>query len=214
MTKIQPINPGNYFVESEKVYEMVKERQEEARKALPANYKLTLAKELLDDAKSREEYEELVKEIKELELELKYEIGYFPAIPEEHQQKVAFNRVYEEEKLDAELVNQKALLAKLVDGLEVSLGTVLNNIAALENRKNMGKTIDALLDFKIYKDRTNSDLSHLTYLAYSSTQINAEKAYQASQKFFHELKKITESPTVTPEAKKTSLKKRLLGGWK
>lgn len=214
MTKIKTVNPKIYFVESEKAIQIAKERQEEVKRELPANYKLTLAKELLEDARSREEYEQLTKEIKELELELKYDKGRFPMVPEEHQSKIAFNRVFEEEKLDEELAKQKQLLMQLIDGLEDSLGTVLTNIEALEKRKIIGKKVDAILDFNIYKDTVSSDFSHLAYLTISAEQINATKANQASKKFFEELKKISLSPTITPEVKKTSIKERLLGGWK
>lgn len=214
MTKIKAVNPQIYFVESEKAIQIAKERQEEVKRELPANYKLTLAKELLEDARSREEYEELTKEIKELELELKYDIGYFPMVPEEHQSKIAFNRVYEEEKLDEELAKQKQLLMQLIDGLESPLVTVLKNIEALENRKIIGKKVDAVLDFNIYTDRVASDFYHLAYLTSSAEQIYAAKANQAAEKFFKELKKISLSPTVTPEVKKLSIKNRLLGAWK
>lgn len=214
MTKIKAVNPQIYFVESEKAIQIAKERQEDVKRALPTQYKLTLAKELLEGAKSREEYEELTKEIKELELELKYDKGFFPMVPEEHQSKIAFNRVFEEEKLDEELAKQKQLLMQLIDGLEDSLGTVLNNIEALEKRKRIGKTVDAILDFNIHKDRIANDLYHLSYLTTSAEQIYATKANQAREKFFKELKKISLSPTVTPEVKKTSIKERLLGGWK
>ena len=37
-------------------------------------------------------------------------------VPEEHQSKIAFNRVFEEEKLDEELAKQKQLLMQLIDG--------------------------------------------------------------------------------------------------
>ena len=101
-----------------------------------------------------------------------------------------------------------------MDGLEDSLGTVLKNIEALEKRKIIGKTVDAILDFDIHKNGITNDLSHLTYLTISAEQINAAKANQASKKFFKELKKIVVSPTITPDVKKTSIKERLLGGWK
>lgn len=214
MIKVQAIDPQQYFVESERVVEIVKERQEEIHRSLSAEHRLEIAKELLKDAKSREEYEQLTKDIKELELEVKYDLGYFPMVPEEHQLKVAFNRVYEEEKLNEELTNQKELLMQLIKGLEKPLSTVLENIENLEKRKLIGTKVDLMLELNIHKDKQFNDFSHINYLSFSGGHYNAKEANKKGKDFFEALRNIALEPTKTPEVKKVSLTKRLLGGWK
>lgn len=216
MKKIPLIDPGKYFQESEKAIQLVEDREKEVRRTMPAMDRLRLANKNLEKAKSREEYEELKNTIKELELELKYGKDYVPAIPEEYQNKIAFNRVHEEEKLDAELAKQKELLSELVQDLKTPLINVLLNIEGLERQKLIGKKIDILLEEKITLDPTiHSAFLYFKHLAYSSTHIDSEKSRENAEKLFKVLNEIVVSPEQQPTGmKKPSILSRVLGGEK
>lgn len=214
MEKIQLIDPQQFFAETEKVIQIVKERQEDIQRALSAEDRLQLAKKLLEDAKTREEYEQLTKEIKELEFDIKYDKGYVPAIPEEFQMKIGSNRIYEEEKLDVELKKQKEQLFELVEGLESSILTTIKNIELLEERKLIGGKIDILLDEIIHKDgRLHNVMGHANYLGFSGGHSNAKEANADGTKFFKALRKIAKSPNDKLNGIiKPSIFKRILGG--
>lgn len=213
MKKVQLINPDDYFKESEKVIQIVKEREEEVRRSLPAEYKLRMAKETLDDVKSREEFDELNQKIKDLEFEIKYGKDYVPAIPGEYQNKIAFNRVHEEEKIDEEIVKQKETLLELIETMEHSLIDVLRNIENLEKRKLIGKKIDILLDEKILLDgRIGSPFTYVNGLAFSSEHEEVKKSRKISEAMFDDLKKYSTASKKFNGIKKPSILSRVLGG--
>lgn len=214
MEKIQPIDPQQFFAETEKVIQIVKERQEDIQRALPSENRLQLAKKLLEDVKSHEEYEQLTKEIKELEFDVKYDKGMVPAIPEEYKTKIISNSAHEEEQINAELKKQKEQLFELIEGLEGPILTTLRNIKQLEKRKLIGKKIDILLDEFIHKDpRLHNVMGHANYLGFSGGEINSKEAYAEGTKFFKALRKISKSPNDKPNGiRKASIFKRILGG--
>lgn len=213
MVKVALINEKQYLVESEKVIQIVKERQEELHRSLPTELKLKIAKESLEKAGTREIYEAMNKKIKDLEFEIKYGDDFIPAIPEEHQHKIAFNRVHEEEQIDLEIAKQKESLLQILDGLEEPLMTVLKNIEKLEARKLIGIKVDVLLDAKITKDpRIQNAFWFADYLANSEGKINSTEAHVKGLKLFKSLKKIATEPTKPNGIKKPSIFNKILGG--
>lgn len=216
MTKIKSIDSKQYFIESEKVIQIVVEREEQIHRSLSAKEKLQIAEKLLKKSETREEFDALSEEIKDLGFEIEYDKEMVSAIPEEHQMKIAFNRVHEEEQLNEELKRQKEQLFKLVDGIENAILTTLSNIEELEKRKLIGKKIDIILDEFIHKEgRMHSVMGHAEYLNVSGGHKNAEEAHGKGHKFFKALKSIAESPNNTESGiKKPSIFKRVLGGKK
>ncbi|MFS0810644.1 hypothetical protein [Peribacillus phoenicis] len=207
------IDVNQYFIESEKVIQIVKDREEELRRTLPAKYKLEIAKESLEKAATRESYEKLQNTIKDLEYEIKFGNNSIPAIPEEHQNRIAFNRVHEEEQIDIEIAKQKELLLQILDGLENPLMNVLTNIENLEVRKLIGTKVDILLDEKITKDpRIHSPFRSVSYLSFSAGERNSKSAREKGEELFKALKKIATEPTISSGLPKPSLFKRILGG--
>ncbi|UJF27455.1 hypothetical protein [Planococcus sp. 107-1] len=216
MKKVELIDAQQYFTESEKVIEIVKENKDKLRRNLPAKNRLKLAKDLLESAKSAAEHHELKKEIEELELEIKFDKGRVPAIPEEHQPKIAFNRVVEEEKLDAELEKQKQELNKLATIFEEQLLPTLKNIASLEKRKLVGKKIDILLDGHIISREINDRdaLTDANYLSFSGGEERAHEAELIATKLNKQLRTIVTRPHDLTGLEKPSIFKKLLGGKK
>lgn len=213
MVKVELINEQQYFTESEKVIQIVKERQDDLHRSLTAKSKLDIAKESLEKAKTREEFDELTNIIKDLEFEIKFGNDFIPAIPEEHQNKVAFNRVHEEEQIDLEIAKQKESLLQILNGLEEPLINVLTNIEKLEGRKLLGKKVDILLDQKIQKDpRTNDLFYHANGLAFSEGKINSKEAREIGMKLFESLNKIASEPSKGNGIQKPSILQRILGG--
>lgn len=207
------INEKQYFSESEKVIQIVKEREADLHRSLPVDRRLQIAKESLDKAKTREEYDHINKLIKDFEFELKFGKDYIPAIPEEYQLKIAYNRVQEEEELESAIQQEKETLVQILDGLESSLMNTLANIESLEKRKLIGKKIDILLDGNIQKDnRFSSSSWHANYLATSGEHDNAKKAREKGSKLFDALRKIATEPSTPTGIGKPSIFKKLLGG--
>lgn len=212
MGKNTLIDPKQYFTESEKVIQIVKERQEDLHRSLPAERKLVIAKESLEKAGTREIFDELKRKITDLEFEIRFGDDFIPAIPEEHQSKIAFNRVHEEEQIDLEIAKQKEFLLQIINGLEEPLINVLTNIEKLETRKLIGKSIDILLDEKITKDsRIHNALGNMRYLNISEGKTNSKEAAEKGKKLFEALKKIATEPT-KPSGIKASIFKKVLGG--
>lgn len=215
MKKVELIDVQQYFTESEKVIGIVEENRNKLHRSLTAKERLQLAKGLLDTAKSAAEHHALKKEIEDLELEIKFDNGMVPAIPGEHQPKIAFNRVVEEEKLNAELEKQKQELNKLAAIFEEQLVPTLKNIAALENRKLIGKKIDILLDGHITPKGGAMDATwHAAYLSYSAGEKRAHQAEHTAAKLNNQLKTIVTSPHNSTGLKKPSILEKLLGGKK
>lgn len=215
MKKVELVNVQQYFTESDKVIRIVEEKQNELHRQLPVTHRLQLAKDLLEDAKTPEEYQLLKDRIQEFEIELKFDKGTVPAIPEEHQLKVAFNRVSEEEKLDEELSKQKELLHKLVTDFEGQLTPTLQNVAALERRKLTGKKIDILLDGDIHKSNQFTDaLYYANGLAFSGGEHRAKKANEEFSKLLDLLKQIATESVEPTGIQKPSIFQRILGGKK
>ena len=212
MKNIPLVDEKQYFLESEKVIQIVKEREDEVRRRLPAEYRLRMAKEFIKNVKTREDFEELNDEIKNLEFEIKYDKDHIPAIPEEYQNKIAFNRVHEEEQIDQEIEKQKKLLLSLVNDLEKPLINVLKNIERLEERKLLGKKIDILLDEVIVKDgRIHSTFAHANRLGFSGEHSNSKDAREKGEELFHALNKIATAPKQENGIKKPSIFDRMLG---
>lgn len=216
MKKVELINANQYFTESEKVIEIVKERKDKMDRSLPAKQRLELAKDLLKSAKSVDEHNELKKEIEKLELDIKFDKGMVPAIPEEYQPKIAFNRVTEEEKLDEELDRQKQELNKLAAIFEEQLVPTLQNIASLEKRKLIGKKIDLLLDGHIVSREINAmdALWYASYLSFSGGEERAREAEHFADSLNKQLKTIVTRPHDLTGLQKPSILKRILGGKK
>ncbi|MFC4409432.1 hypothetical protein ACFOZY_03160 [Chungangia koreensis] len=215
MKSVALINEKRYFVESEKVIQIVKERQEEVHRSLSTEQKLQIAKKSLEKASSREIFDSINNTIKDLEYEIKFGSDFIPAIPEEHQSKVAFNRVHEEEQIDLEIATQKELLLEIINGLEEPLMNVLTNIEKLEARKLIGKKIDILLDQKITIDpRIDNPFYHADGLAFSGEKSNSKEAREKGAKLFKALKKIATEPVKTNGLQKPSILQKMLGGIK
>lgn len=207
------INEKQYFVESEKVVQIVKEKKEALHRQLPVQYRIGIAKDLIEGAKTPEEYRALKEQLKELEIEMKFDNGRIQAIPDEHQLKVAYNRVAEEEKLDEVLEKQKAALFTLVENFEKKLLPTLQNIAALEKRKLIGKKIDILLDGDLIKSPQIIDaLGHANGLAFSGEEYRAKKAKDDASSLSVLLKQIATESAKPNGIKKPSIFKQLLGG--
>lgn len=215
MKKVSLIDVSNFFKESEKVIQIVKNRQDEIHRTLSAEDRLEIAKESLEKVSTRESFDELSNKIKDLEFEIKHGKDSVPAIPEKYQSKVAFNRVEEEEKIDLEIAEQKELLLELIDGLETPLINVLRNIESLEERKLIGKKVDVLLDGKITKDKQIQDVfGHVNYLSFSAEQRNAKDSLEKGVKLFDSLKHIATTPRQGSGINKPSIFNRILGGKK
>lgn len=215
MKKVSLIDVSNFFKESEKVIQIVKNRQDEIHRTLSAEDRLEIAKESLEKVSTRESFDELSNKIKDLEFEIKHGEDSVPAIPEKYQSKVAFNRVEEEEKIDLEIAEQKELLLELIDGLETPLINVLRNIESLEERKLIGKKVDVLLDGKITKDKQIQDVfGHVNYLSFSAEQRNAKDSLEKGVKLFDSLKHIATTPRQGSGINKPSIFNRILGGKK
>lgn len=216
MKKVELIDVQQYFTESEKVIEIVKENRDEMHRRLPAKYRLRIAKDLLVSSESSDEHYELKKEIEELELNIKFETGRVPAIPEEHQAKIAFNRVVEEEKLDAELDKQKQELNRLAAIFEEQLVPTLQNIASLEKRKLIGKQIDVLLDGHLVsrENKAMDALSHAARLSFSVREKRSRQAEQIAIDLNKQLKTIVTKTQDLTGLKKPSIFEKLLGGKK
>ncbi|RDW15951.1 hypothetical protein [Oceanobacillus chungangensis] len=213
MKKINLIDANKYFQESEKVIQIVKDRQDKIHRTLPTEFKLRIAKESLEKAKTREDYDELSNMIKDFEFEIKYGKNYVPAIPEENQSKIAVNRVREEEQIDLEIAKQKELLMELVDGLQTPLLNVLLNIEKLEERRLIGKKVDILLEEKITQDnRIRNAFGHVSYLSFSPEHSNAKESHEKAEKLFNALKNIATTPKQSDGIIKPSIFERILGG--
>lgn len=213
MKKVELINVQQYFTESEKVIQIVKDKQDDLHRSLTAEHKLKIAKESLEKAKTREMFEELTNTIKDLEYEIKFGKDSIPAIPEEYQSKIAFNRVHEEEQIDLEIANQKESLLQILAGLEKPLMNILTNIENLEGRKLLGKKIDILLDQEIVKDsRINSLFHHVNGLAFSAEKENSKEAREKGMKLFKALNRIATEPAKGNGIQKPSILQRIIGG--
>ncbi|WP_438316547.1 hypothetical protein [Sporosarcina sp. FA9] len=213
MKKTPLIDASNYFKESEKVIQIVKDRQEDIHRSLSEKRKLEIAKESLETASSRESFDALNNMIKDLEFEIKHGNDVIPAIPEKYQNKIAFNRVHEEEQIDLEIARQKELLLEVVNGLEESLINTLQNIEGLEKRKLIGKKVDILLDGKITKDNNiHNVFYHANGLSFSAEHIHAKEAHEKGEKLFDALKKIATAPKQPNGINKPSIFDRILGG--
>lgn len=213
MEKVSLINAQQYFSESEKVIQIVKDRQDDLYRSLPVDRKLEIAKESLEKADTREVFEELKNTIKDLEYEIKFGKDFIPAIPEEYQSKIAFNRVHEEEQIDLEIAKQKESLIQIINGLEEPLMNVLTNIEKLEARKTIGKKVDILLDEKITKNPLiHNPFYHVNGLASSEGKINSKEAREKGTELFKSLKKIATEPARWNGIKKPSIFQGILGG--
>lgn len=212
MTKITLINPDSFFQESEKAIQIINEYEREVKGRLPADYKLKIAKETLEKVKTREDFEELTQEIKNLEFEVRYGEDSTPAVPEEYQHKIAFNRVQEEEQLDQELQKQKELLHELMLSFEEPLINVLENIERLEKRKLIGVTVDSLLEKNIIFNPSIPDVSYFLQTSSSPQMVVARKTNEICQTLFKNVKEIASEPAKKDGVLKPGIIKKILGG--
>ena len=146
------INVNDYFAESEKVIEIVKQKEDQLHRQLPTAERLRIAEEELKAAKSREEYEQLKKIKEDLELKIRLNELNEPAIPAEYQDKIRRNREIEEEQAVQKLNELKSELAAKLSILESELLPIVTNIVNLERRRDIGLQVDKALQSTIYED--------------------------------------------------------------
>lgn len=212
MEKIKLINAKEFFKESEKAIQVVDEYEKEIRGRLPVEDKLKVAKESLEKVKTREEYDLLSQKIKDLEYEVKFGAEYIPAVPEEHQHKIAFNRVQEEEELEKELQKQKELLHELVIGFSDPLKIVLQNIEQLQERRLISNKIDGILEKKIFHDSRMPCPSYYLSVATPSQVVETRKARETYNKLVEALKKMASEPPKKGGILKPTFIEKILGG--
>ncbi|APH07214.1 hypothetical protein A9C19_20735 (plasmid) [Bacillus weihaiensis] len=184
------IDENQYFVESNKVIQVVLDNESLSEKKLKAADKLQLVKEQKTHTTSPEEYEELEMLEKELERKIRFNQLKYPAVPEDLRETVKRNAAVEQLEVDNTLNELKAELKDRVEYLESELLPLLDNIRKLESLKKVPDQIDFILKAEMGEGVSIPVSLMLRTLSPSNNEGQAGKALKDLNKTVASLKKI------------------------
>lgn len=143
------VNKEDYFKESKKLIQVVMDREEYASKRVTAKEELELVRQQQEETKSPDEYEELAKRKKELELKIRFNNFREPAIPVEHQKTAQRNVTVEQLEATERLNELKAQLNERIEYVESDLMPLLKGIRELESMMKIPDQIEAMITSEI-----------------------------------------------------------------
>lgn len=143
MTK--SIDENKYFAESKKAIQIAVENERLLGKKMPTVDKLQLARDYKKNTKEPNEYKELEKLEKELEMKIRFNQLNEPAVPEEQQEKIRKNVDIEEQELNKVLNELKAQLRLHYKYVEDEIIPLIVNIEKLEQLSAVPSQIKLLL---------------------------------------------------------------------
>jgi hypothetical protein len=184
------VEEKQYFAESQKVIQLVLDKEAKIEKQLKAKDRLQLVKEHLKTTKSPEEYEALKAEERDLEKRIRFNQLSESAIPEEHKKVIKKNVATEQLEVANKLNELKEELKSRVEYLGSDLLPLIKEIEKLEALKGIPKKIDALMNAQVGESVNIPVRYLLNVLGRSSDETLSNEAHKDLDKLIKTLNKI------------------------
>ncbi|RSK30967.1 hypothetical protein [Bhargavaea beijingensis] len=143
-SKIKPATPETAYSETVKAVQLIERIEQEKRKEVPHVDRLRMVNQALENARTRQEAEDLASEKKELELALKYPQWEKLNFPEDKRDIVRENYRIEAEQGDALLHNLYAQLEQAADALAAAV-PLLEQLEQVEGKKAVASLVETIL---------------------------------------------------------------------
>ncbi len=172
------VNKEDYFKESKKLIAVVVDREEKLTRSVSVADELKLVRQRKEETTSPDEYEELTKREKELELKIRFNNFREPAIPVEHQKMAKRNAATEQLEASERLNELKAQLNERIEYVENDLVPLLKGIRELETMMSIPNKVDAMIDSEVGEGVPIPLSYRLNLIARSYNETKSGQAYE------------------------------------